>query len=167
MSERDTGRPSGTTDRKYYQTVREGFALVIRDALQKAAPGFQVFQVIPVHLKKKTMRPALVVCPPEQVTDAGCSGVPGWIVEVASPGTEAEYVRFYDGSGVREYWIVEPDARQVITYCADQDHFHTRIYRFGDIIPVHTLPGASVDTARIPAPRRPSGPIEDPADWIC
>ena len=65
---------------------------------------------------------------------------------------------------------MEPEAGQVITYCANQDHFHTHLYRFGDVIPTHAIPGVSVDTSRAAAAcraRRVVPPSTDPADWIC
>lgn len=170
MSERNASDPSGSENVAFYQKVLDGFAQTIKETLRHISTNSQVFQGIPVHLKKETECPDLVVCPPGQVTDAECNGVPDWILEIVSPGAETKHVNLYVGAGVKEYWIVEPEAGQVITYCANQDHFHTHLYRFGDVIPTHAIPGVSVDTSRAAAAcraRRVVPPSTDPADWIC
>jgi len=63
-----------------------------------------------------------VICDPGKLDDAGCRGAPDWIVEVLSTHTAARdqvYKRdLYERHGVREYWIVHPDAESVTVFRA-------------------------------------------------
>ena len=53
-----------------------------------------------------------VVCDLEKLDDNGCNGAPDLIVEITSKGTRQRDFHFtysvYEGSGVFEYWIVDP-----------------------------------------------------------
>ena len=52
-------------------------------------------------------------------------GAPDWIIEVVSaPSRKTDYavkLNKYRQSGVREYWIVDPSLRTVLTYVFDDD----------------------------------------------
>lgn len=56
-----------------------------------------------------------VICDPEKLTDRGCTGAPDWIIEIVSPSSRRMdyFVKLfkYRSSGVREYWIVDPDKK--------------------------------------------------------
>ena len=87
-----------------------------------------------------------VICDPEKITDKGCNGAPDWIIEIVSPGSRAmDYYRKllkYQNSGVREYWIVDPEKEVVNVY--DMPKEEMAEYRFGDEIPVHIYEGFSI-----------------------
>ena len=55
----------------------------------------------------------IVVCGPEKLKPKGCVGAPDLIVEILSPSTSKtdwkEKYQLYEQTGVREYWIVNPD----------------------------------------------------------
>lgn len=61
-----------------------------------------------------------VVCDKSKLSDRGCEGAPDWIIEIVSPGSiRADYaVKLfkYRTAGVREYWIVNPMKKTVLTY---------------------------------------------------
>ena len=80
-----------------------------------------------------------VICDPDKITDKGCEGSPDWIIEIASPGDpKHDYLtklELYQRTGVREYWIVDPMKRSVITYRMSEE-FDTTCYTFRDSIPV-------------------------------
>lgn len=64
-----------------------------------------------------------VICNKNKLTDRGCNGAPDWIIEIASPGsirTDYSVKLFkYRTAGVREYWIVNPMQKTVLTYSFD------------------------------------------------
>ena len=97
--------------------------------------------------KKNYVEPDIsVICDPEKITDKGCNGAPDWIIEIVSPGSRAmDYYRKllkYQNSGVREYWIVDPEKEVVNVY--DMPKEEMAEYRFGDEIPVHIYEGFSI-----------------------
>ncbi|GAB3903314.1 Uma2 family endonuclease [Larkinella knui] len=63
--------------------------------------------------------------PPNYLDDRGWHGVPAWIVEVTDARTEetdrTAKFNLYQYFGVREYWIVSPDKRQVVQYVLDSN----------------------------------------------
>ncbi len=60
-----------------------------------------------------------------RLSERGCMGAPDWIIEVVSvPTRKTDYavkLNKYRESGVREYWIVDPSLRTVLTYLFDSD----------------------------------------------
>ena len=56
--------------------------------------------------------------------EKGCHGAPDWVIEIVSPSSrKMDYVRktkLYRETGVREYWIVDPNKEMVTIYTADQ-----------------------------------------------
>lgn len=87
-----------------------------------------------------------VVCDPKKLTDKGCMGAPDWIVEIASPSSRSmDYYKKlfkYRMSGVREYWVVDPDSQVVTVY--DFEHDNMKEYNFGEHVPSGIWPEFSV-----------------------
>ncbi len=82
--------------------------------------------VSPVDVKldtdNKTMvQPdVIVVCNKDRITDRVVLGGPDFVLEVVSPASVIkDYLKKaakYEAAGVREYWIVDPISRRVLTY---------------------------------------------------
>ena len=93
-----------------------------------------------------------VICNPDILTDKGCSGAPDWIIEIVSPSTSSsDYVkktRHYQAAGVKEYWIVNPDEKNVVVYCFSNSSQFT-IYAFSDPVPVSIYPGFSITISEL------------------
>ena len=77
------------------------------------------------------------VCDVEKLKEDGCHGAPDWVIEIMSESSrQMDYERkleAYREAGVREYWIVDPEAESVTVY----DFAHetgTREYRFTDTV---------------------------------
>ena len=88
------------------------------------------------------------------VTERNISGAPDLVVEVLSPGTRdrdltakrAIYARW----GVREYWIVDPEARTVEVMKAGEPDFETvRVYSEGAAATSPILEGLEIDVASL------------------
>ncbi len=95
-----------------------------------------------------------VFCDPELLDDRGAHGPPDLIVEVLSPATsykdQTDKLALYERHAVREYWIVNPDARWVMVYrlTADRRYAKPDYYCPGDTAVSHVLAGAELDIAR-------------------
>ena len=95
----------------------------------------------------------LVVCDESKLDDRGCVGAPDMVAEILSPSTAMldKHLKFnhYLRSGVREYWIVDPDSNTVTTYILKNGEYVAHAYGSDAAIPVHVLEGCSIDMAEI------------------
>jgi len=61
-----------------------------------------------------------VVCDKKKIDEKGCNGPPDLVIEILSPSTaykdEGEKLKLYEKHGVKEYWIVNPEARYIMIY---------------------------------------------------
>lgn len=77
-----------------------------------------------------------VICDKEKLSDRGCEGAPDWIIEVVSPSSQSmDYLTKllkYQGAGVREYWIVDPDKNRIIVYRFEENSVEE--YSFNDSV---------------------------------
>ena len=79
-----------------------------------------------------------VICDESKLDERGCNGAPDWIVEIVSPGSKRMdyFIKLfqYRTAGVKEYWIEDPDKKQVMAYEFDKDDVNA--YSFSDEVPV-------------------------------
>lgn len=65
-----------------------------------------------------------IICDPSKLHDIGCVGAPDLVVEILSKGTATKdrtvKLQLYRATGVKEYWIVDPNFETV------------EVYKFGD-----------------------------------
>jgi len=61
-----------------------------------------------------------VICDPSKIDRRGCLGAPDFIIEIISEGNSKHDVetkfKLYEQHGVREYWMVYPEAKSVHTF---------------------------------------------------
>ena len=66
-----------------------------------------------------------VICDSEKLDEKGCHGAPDLVVEVISPSTKSRDYGIklfkYRNSGVREYWIINPETRTINVYGFSSD----------------------------------------------
>lgn len=67
---------------------------------------------------KTVVQPDLcVICDPNKLDAKGCLGAPDLVVEILSPGNTRKEMKnkfeLYEEQGVKEYWIVYPDTRNI------------------------------------------------------
>ena len=84
------------------------------------------------------------------VTRANVRGAPDLVVEIRSPSTANRDWTIkrdlYAKYGVREYWVVDPDARKVwVMALGDQGFDEVGSYGAGDVLTSPTLEGLSID----------------------
>ena len=104
------------------------------------------FDVVEPDLLYLSRERAVSVLVPEHVR-----GVPDLVIEVGSPGThqrdETIKRRLYERTGVREYWVVDPDLSVVRVYRNSADGFSrpTELRRdTGDTLTTALLPGLAI-----------------------
>ena len=102
-----------------------------------------------VYLDENYVEPDIsVICDPTKLTEKGCQGAPDWVIEIVSPSTAMnDYVRklgIYARSGVREYWIINPENDTVLTYVFSDSTLHPSVYSFEDLIPVMISDGFNI-----------------------
>ena len=86
-----------------------------------------------------------VVCNRDIIIRRCIYGAPDLTVEILSPSTKRKdmiiKLNKYMNAGVREYWIVDPDAETVTVYDFEHDQFPI-YYTFEDTVPVMIWDGA-------------------------
>ncbi|MDA3939387.1 MAG: Uma2 family endonuclease [Spirochaetia bacterium] len=62
----------------------------------------------------------VVVCDRSKIDERGCIGAPDIVIEILSPSTgykdETSKLALYEKYGVKEYWIVNPEAEYIMIY---------------------------------------------------
>ncbi len=79
---------------------------------------------LPIKSAKKdttVVQPDLcIICDEEKLDEKGCNGAPDLIVEILSSKNSKHDLdtkfNLYQESGVKEYWIVQPEVRTVLVY---------------------------------------------------
>ena len=92
----------------------------------------------------------LVICDLSKIKDGkSCKGAPDFVAEVISPTTAGRdrlrKFNYYLNAGVREYWIVDPDGRNVSVHLLDGEKYIIQMYGEDDKVPVSTLEGCTID----------------------
>ena len=88
------------------------------------------------------------------VTEANIQGAPDLVVEILSPSTaqyDKEYkLGLYGRHGVREYWLVDPDAETVeVLVAGEQGLVLSAAYRGGENLASILLEGLTIDLDQI------------------
>ena len=86
----------------------------------------------------------LILCDPEKYTPARITGAPDFVLEVLSKSTSHKdrilKLYKYQRAGVREYWIVDPEKKLVMTFFFETEDDYA-IHSFRDRIPVGIFGG--------------------------
>ena len=66
-----------------------------------------------------------VICDLEKIDRRGCLGAPDLVIEILSEGNSEKEMnikyQIYEESGVKEYWIVQPENHSVLRFVANED----------------------------------------------
>ena len=95
-----------------------------------------------------------VVCDPGKVDRHGVHGAPDLVIEILSDSTRRvdRLTKFslYQRAGVREYWIVDPEAQTVAVHLLQDGQYGSPDFYAGNAaVPVSVLDGCTVDLARV------------------
>ncbi|MBO6112481.1 MAG: Uma2 family endonuclease [Lachnospiraceae bacterium] len=73
-----------------------------------------------------------VICDKNKIDDKGCNGAPDWVIEILSPSNyiydTKTKLRLYMRAGVREYWTIDMEDREVTVYQKNGDTYSIRKY---------------------------------------
>ena len=88
------------------------------------------------------------------ITEANIQGAPDLVVEILSPSTQrhdrGHKQDVYAERGVREYWIVDPDARTLEVLSAGANGWTpTTTFSAEDVLVSPLLPGLSIDLGQV------------------
>ncbi|MFZ5591640.1 MAG: Uma2 family endonuclease [Bacillota bacterium] len=107
---------------------------------------------VPEHLINNVVQPdILVVCDPDKIGRQCIKGAPDLVVEVLSANSvrRDRYEKFhlYEQAGVKEYWLVEPEARLLTVFKLGEDGLYGRpeIYAGTEQVPVGILTGLTIN----------------------
>ena len=135
-----------------HQRIVTGFVWKIKDYIKKKGGDCEVFPApFGVFLSENEdtfLEPDVsVVCDKNKISKRGCEGAPDWVIEVVSPSSRSmDYLLKllkYRQSGVRLYWIVDPQGNTVSVYDFQSDTVES--YTFADTIPVSIYDDLSID----------------------
>lgn len=96
----------------------------------------------------------LVVCGEYDLRARAFDGAPDLTLEILSPSTRSKdmFLKLYKytNAGVREYWIVDPERKTVLTYDLEHKDYYPEKYSFEDQIPIRISGGeCRIDFSRI------------------
>ena len=147
--------PSPTTR---HQTVAQHLNLALQEFVASHSLGRLWFAPLDVVLSDHDVaQPDIFFVSNERssiVTDANIQGAPDLVVEILSPAT-AEYDRgykqaLYGRHGVREYWLVDPDAETVeVLTLGEQGLIPVATYRQGEVLASPLLEGMSLELDQV------------------
>jgi len=95
-----------------------------------------------------------VVCDRSRLDQYGCKGAPDLIIEILSPSSlrhdRLVKLNLYKRSGVREYWIVNPDEQSVQVFLLDGGILQIHeVYGPEDIAKVNVLEGCFMELSKV------------------
>lgn len=91
-----------------------------------------------------------VVCDRNKIDKNGCKGAPDMVIEILSPSTrrhdQMTKLNLYRRAGVREYWIVDPEAKVVLALLLEHgNYFVKQTGTAGDKMKVNVLEDCEID----------------------
>ncbi len=87
-----------------------------------------------------------VICNPDIIDEKGCNGPPDMIIEILSPSNSKRDIKekyeLYEEAGVKEYWIVLPEAKIIQVFLLENNTYKMdNMYAEDGLVYVKTIPG--------------------------
>ncbi|MFZ1525575.1 MAG: Uma2 family endonuclease [Saprospiraceae bacterium] len=94
-----------------------------------------------------------VVCDPDKLDERGCIGAPDLVIEILSPGNKdielKDKFEIYQKSGIKEYWIVEPD-EYIIVYTLQKGKYNgSKPFTSGEKVTSTLMPELALNVSEI------------------
>lgn len=95
----------------------------------------------------------VVVCDHSKISKTAINGAPDLVIEILSPSTakfdlHRKFLQ-YQKSGVREYWIADPETKTVSVYVLHNGAYIAYVYNDEDVVPVRVLDGCEIDLSLV------------------
>jgi len=96
-----------------------------------------------------------IICDKTKIDELGCLGAPDLIVEILSPGNSRKEMRvkyeLYEESGVREYWVADPERQTVHVFgLNEKEVFESKkIFVSDDVMHSFIFPDLLIDLNEI------------------
>jgi Uma2 family endonuclease len=96
-----------------------------------------------------------VICDRDKLDDKGCLGAPDLVVEILSPGNSSKEMKLkkmlYEESGVREYWIIDPEHETAFQFHLTDATVYSpaTIYVSDDVLNCVVFPGLTVSLSAV------------------
>ena len=124
-----------------YELINGKVCMMARPTMDHVQIQGNIFNVFKNYLKGKRCRPfddgdvflskkdnfvpdVMIICNPEIIKKKGIFGAPDLVVEILSPSTANKdrglKFKTYEKFGVKEYWIVSPEAKTVEVYLLNE-----------------------------------------------
>jgi len=82
----------------------------------------------------------LVICDDSILDEKRCNGAPDMTIEILSPSTSSrdriKKLNKYLQAGVREYWIVDPETKDVAVHILENGKYTINVYEYDDLISI-------------------------------
>src|SRR5271165_6707541 len=143
---------------RFHQDVSRNLMITLANYLSVHPIGVLYDAPFDVYLTEiDVFQPDLLIVLNENraiLTDAGAEGAPDFVVEILSPKTRqldlVNKKRVYARLGVKELWIIDPEARTVAAHRFDQNPADpVNIWTEADTAATTLLPGFSTKVASI------------------
>jgi len=90
----------------------------------------------------------VVICDEKKRGYEGCRGAPDLVVEILSPSNTLKEMKrkfkLYQEAGVREYWVVDPEGKDITVHLFNEGAVISRIFGSTGTAPVSILPGFEI-----------------------
>ena len=95
----------------------------------------------------------VVICDKSIMMKTGCQAAPDMVIEILSPSNRARdmvlKLELYQRTGIREYWVVDPEEKIVLLYIMDNGRYYVKPYKETDTAPVYILEGCTINLADV------------------
>ena len=143
---------------RYHQVISRNLVLMIGSYLEKSSIGEIYFAPFDVCLSEVNVyQPDLVFISNQNrsiLTEQGAEGAPDLVVEILSPSTarydKGSKRKIYARTGVKELWVVDPDAKNIQAYNLARDaETPQATYDSKSVFKSPLLPGLRIRGAQI------------------